>query len=226
VKWRFFANNRRILALILSIPKENMTRSKMLPALVFLMFATLLSTPQNTPSASPVASAGESFVPPFYWKPSNDVNKWLKDHESFLQRGDGCSLNRSFVNSQARSYGSAVNNVALFMIAPGDDLEENSTMIHDEVSGLDIRVGARYLSGDAMEELEIALAFDGEPDNVFNEITAAEAHSLRDKNWKYLTLVKKIQLGDVEYRYSLACENGKTFMSFLRKPAKHRRRSS
>jgi hypothetical protein len=202
-----------------------MTLSKVVRALTLLLLAPSLSIPQNAPSVSPTASAGKSFVPPFYWDKSSDVNKWLKDHEPFLQRGDGCMLNMSFADSTSRS---GLNNVALFMIAPGDpdNFEENSTVIHDSRSGLDVRVGARYVYGEGIEELEIALGFEGDADNVFNEVTAAQARSLRDKNWKALTLVRKTQIGDTRYEYSLNCENGKTFMSVLRKPVGRRRHSS
>src|SRR5215467_8799655 len=115
----------------------------------------------------------------------------------------------------------------MFMIAPSDDWEENSALIHDSASrsGLDIRVGAKYPSGWPIRELDIALAFEGEPDDVFSEVNGAEARVFRDKNWKLVTVTKRIEIGDLRYQYSLTCENGKTFMSFLRKP-KHRRHSS
>jgi len=192
-------------------------------ALTFLLLAAFISTAQNVSPSSPAASAEQSFVPPFYWSQQGDVRKWLKDHESFLRRGDGCQLNVSWAGTGP--YSSALHSIAMFMIAPGDDFDEIFTLIHDDASpsGLDIRVGARYFPD---RVLEIALAFEGQPEDVFNEATSAEARSLRDSKWKSVTLLRQIEIGDLRYQYSLSCENGKTFMSFLRKPVKHRAHSA
>jgi hypothetical protein len=203
-----------------------MTRSRAVAALGFVLLAPLLSTPQSSPSVPSTVSTEQSFVPPLYLDKPSDSTKWLKDHESFLQRGDVCGLNMSFVKPEFRS---GLVGVAMFMVAPGDpdNFEEYSTVIHDPEPGLDVRVGARYTFSDGkVAELEIALAFEGAPDNVFNEITSTQASSIRDKNWKSLKLIRRKQIGDTLYDYYLSCSNGKTAASYLHKPIKHRRRFS
>jgi len=139
------------------------------------------------------------------------VSKWLTDHESFLKRGDGCKLNMSWTDSVGPP--SATQNVAMFMIAPGDDQEEISALIHDSSSGLDLRVGARYIRGGEIEMLEIALAFEGKPEDVFNGVAAAQTYSLKGRKRKSLILVRTTQIGDLRYRYVLSCMDGKAFMS-------------
>lgn len=109
-----------------------MNTSRVVLALAFLLLASFISTAQNIPPPPPVASTEKSFVPPFYWKQAGDGTKWLKAHESFLRRGDGCSLIVSWMGQGP--FGSANHNVAMFMIAPGDDYEENTMLIHDSAS--------------------------------------------------------------------------------------------
>ncbi len=159
----------------------------------------------------------------FYWGEKHDVSQWLKDNEPYLKRGDGCTLTSSWMNEkEPASPSGSVFEIASFVTTP--DEEETSGVIRDSDSrsGLDVRVGVRYLPGGpgGSYVLQIALGFEGSPKDVFDEVNGAEAETLRHENWKWLTAVKSVRVGDLRYRFSLRCENGRTFLSFLRGPVK------
>lgn len=156
-----------------------------------------------------------------YWSEKSDVKKWLTENAALLNRGDACSLSSSWANEEHPTYpAGSVWEIASFVTIPGDD--ELTKVIHDSASGLDVRVGVRYSPGVPGQSygLQIALAFEGPADGVFDEISRAEAETLRYSNWKSLAVVKPIRVGDTRYRFSFSCENGRTFMSFLRRPPK------
>lgn len=99
--------------------------------------------------------------------------------------------------------------------------------IHDSAtnSGLDIRVGVHYFHDYASPpgtQLQIAIAFEGSPDDVFVDISGAKAWTVRDRNWKSLRVEQGIVVGDLQYKFSLECENGKSFPTFLWRHAKHK----
>jgi hypothetical protein len=150
------------------------------------------------------------------WSKKPDVREWLRENEALLNRGDGCTLTSSWTNEEHPYPGSAVSAIASFVTVPGDD--ELTRVIHDSASGLDVRVGIRYAAGvpGQLYGLQIALALEGPPDGVFDEISRAEAEALRFADWKWLAVVKPIRVGNMRYRFSLHCENGRSFMNFLR----------
>jgi hypothetical protein len=161
----------------------------------------------------------------FDWNATpNQIIPWLKKNEGLLNRGDGCTLSVHWASAdpkQRSSPTSAVHEIASLIVAPGD--EETHTIIRDKVSGSgsDVRVGVQYLPGKSgVSELRIALAFDGPAEDVFNEVSRAEGKTLRDPEWKLLTVVKPVRISEMVYTYALSCENGKTFLSFLRRPVK------
>lgn len=188
-----------------------------------LLLVALAVYAQDSPVARRTETQQQPQTPTFYWDEKHDVQNWLKENEPYLRRGDGCTLTSSWLNegSPASPSGS-VYEIASFVAAPGD--EETTRLIHDSGSrsGLDARVGVRYLPGGPGGSylLQIALAFEGSPDGVFDEIGQVEAETLRYPNWKWLTAVKSVRVGNLRYRFSLHCENGKTFLSFVRRTSK------
>jgi hypothetical protein len=161
----------------------------------------------------------------FDWNASpNQIIPWLKKNKRLLNRGDGCTLAVHWASAdpkQRSSPTSSVHEIASLVVAPAD--EEIHTIIRDKVSGSwsDVRVGVQYLPGKSgVWELRIALAFDGPPEDVFHEVSRAEGATLRDQEWKSLTVVKPIRISEFVYTYALSCENGRTFLSFLRQPVK------
>jgi hypothetical protein len=162
----------------------------------------------------------------FDWSATPDqIIPWLKKNERLLDHGDGCSLMVSWASAkpEERSLPSASNHeIASLIVTPED--EEIHTIFRDKVSGsgLDVRVGVQYIPSlkSGLSEIRIALALDGPVQDVFNEVSRAEGATLRNQEWKRLTIVKPIKVSEMNYRYSLTCENGKTFLSFLRRPTR------
>ena len=188
-----------------------------------LLFVTLAVYAQENAVARRTATEQQPPTATFYWDEKHDVHNWLKENESYLKRGDGCTLTSSWMNEESpASPSGSVYEIASFVTAPGD--EETTRVIRDSGSrsGLDVRIGVRYVPGGPGGSylLQIALAFEGSPDGVFDEIGQAEAETLRYANWKWLTTVKSVRVGNLRYRFSLRCENGRTFLSFLRRPVK------
>jgi hypothetical protein len=170
----------------------------------------------------PATSGQQSSTGTLYWSEKPDVKKWLAENEALLNQGDGCSLTSSWMNEEHPYPAGSVSEIASFVTVPGDD--ELTRVIHDPASGLDVRVGVRYAPGvpGQLYGLQVAIAFDGPPDSVFDEISRAEAETLRYPNWRSITVVKPVRVGNMRYRFSLRCENSRTFMNFLRRPAKKR----
>lgn len=188
-----------------------------------LLLATLAVRAQDSAVARRTATEQRPPTATFYWDEKHDVHNWLKENESYLKHGDGCTLTSSWMNEESpASPSGSVYEIASFVTAPGD--EETTRVIHDSGSrsGLDVKVGVRYFPGGQGGSylLQIALAFGGSPDGVFDEIGRAEAETQRYANWKWLTAVKSARVGNLRYRFSLHCENGRTFLSFLRRPVK------
>lgn len=201
-----------------------MRLTKAIRVLGGLLLAPCMVTAQNNAAPPKPANETNPSTQMFDWSEKRDVYKWLQDNKSSLDRGDGCSLNVSYGGKD--SYlSSAVHNIASFVAVPEE--EQITRMIHDSAtdSGLDVRVGVRYYHHDESPsgtELQIAIAFEGSPEVVFVEMGGAQAWTVRDKNWKWLRVEKGIVVGDLQYSFSLECVNGKFFLDFLRRPAKHK----
>ena len=160
-----------------------------------------------------------------HWDEKPDVHKWLIENGSMLKQGDGCTLSVSWADKDDHNRpSSAVHEITSFVITPQD--EEMTRLFSDTASpsGLGVRVGVRYLPSSfagSEQYLQIALALEGAADEVFDEISRSEAGTIRYKNWKDIEVVKPILIESIQYRFALSCENGKTFLSFLRH-SKHR----
>lgn len=191
-------------------------------ALVYcVLFAALAGYSQDRTAGRNVTEQQRSAT--LYWDEKHEVSQWLKENEAYLKRGDGCTLTSSWMNEkEPASRSGSVFEIASFVTAP--DEEETTRVIRDSDSrsGLEVRVGVRYLPGgpEGSYLLQIALGFEGSPADVFDEVAGAEAETLRYENWKWLDAVKSVRVGDLRYRFSLRCENGKTFLNFLRRPIK------
>src|SRR5262249_29837740 len=131
----------------------------------------------------------------FIWNEKRDLHKWIRENKSSLDRGDACTLKVNYSIT-------GVQEIATFVAVPEE--EPTTRIIHDSAthSGLDIRVGVYYapqVPGAPGIELEIALAFEGSPDDVFSDISGARAWTFRDRNWKFLRIKKDIDAGDLRY---------------------------
>jgi hypothetical protein len=212
------------MAILRQLRMQNAAMTRAITVVSCLLFGTLAVYAQDNAVARRTSTEQQPRTATFYCDdPKHDVHSWLKENESYLKRGDGCTLTSSWLNEESpASPSGSVYEIASFVTAPGD--EETTRVIRDSDSrsGLDVRLGVRYVPGGPGGSylLQIALAFEGPPDGVFDEIGQAEAETLRYENWKWLTAVKSVRVGNLRYRFSLRCENGRTFLSFLRRPLK------
>jgi hypothetical protein len=194
--------------------------TKALSVLSGLLFPPFWVAAQSTAGPPQPANEPNPSTQIFIWNEKRDLDKWIRENKSSLDRGDACTLKVSYSTS-------GVFPIASFVAVPVE--EEITRIIHDSAtdSGLDIRVGVSYPHHDVSSgtELEIALAFEGSPNDVFYEINGAQAWTLRDRSWKFLRVEKRIDVGDLRYRFFLECVNGKLFMDFAR-PAKHKSHSN
>jgi hypothetical protein len=145
-----------------------------------------------------------------------DFQKWLLNNEKILDQCDACRLLVSWSDEKAST---ANFNIAEFLVQPSDDRDTKLFIRHLE-SGVALRIGVNYSPSYLLRNepfiIRIALAFEGDVDNVFNELSRAQAETLREKNWKYLSLTKEIQIDKKIYSFIFHCENGKTYQKMLR----------
>jgi len=183
--------------------------------LTCLILASLVTSAQENRSIPPNDPTARTF----YWseKPdAKDLEKWLMANEVILRRGDACTLTYWWMDEEHPYPSSSTTELATFITLPQD--EELTKAIHDPRSGLDIRVGIRYVPGDSKNPymLQIALAFEGLPDGVFDEANRAQAETVRSPSWRWLGVVKPIRLGDMRYTYSLHCQNGREYLTSMK----------
>ncbi len=154
----------------------------------------------------------------FEWRTSKtgDILLWLKQNEKLLNYADGCSLTASWRDDESE-LGTSVFNIAEILIAPEN--EKVATLFQLPEYGIGARVGVRYLPLASKNSwaIQIALAFEGAAEDVFDESSSSEAETMRESNWKYLSVAKDIRTGKRIYNFHFGCQNGKTYMKFLRK---------
>jgi hypothetical protein len=200
-----------------------MRLTKAMTVLACLSFAVNLAITQDKSSSPQTASEPNTTIPMIYWSQKPDVHKWLKENESLLNRGDGCTLYSSYFDED-KSFRTGQYSVVSFLTVPGD--EEITKAIRDPVeSGPEVRIGVRYSPTHLGFHFEIALAFEGVPEDVFDGTSGAQASTFRNQNWKRLAIERHVRVGHVLYDFLLSCQNGKTFMDTWRHPAKHKAHS-
>lgn len=182
-------------------------KRRLVVALLLLAFLALapsgnIAAPQNPPTRAFDGNAKQDF-----WK-------WLAENESTLRQGDACDVTFSWFNEDdADGPRSATHNLTTFLLVPAD--EESTRMIHDPQSGLDIRVGARYFPGyfKSSHVLRLALAFEGPPAGVFDELNSAQAEGFRYPGWRSLAVVKSFRVDRIRYTFRLSCQNGSEYLT-------------
>lgn len=204
-------------------------------SLIVILCAAFVLSPAGQPTVAKLevvtqASGSqpiEEMPPIFDWNATpNQIESWLAKNEQLLASGDGCTLLVSWraVDSKKYPLGSASHEIVSFIVTPEDD--EAHLAIPDKISGahLSVRLGIKYLPlTPNARELDLAIALEGETQDVFYEDGRTEAMTIRDKNWTMLELVKEIKVSEMAYRYVLHCQNGRTFESYFRKvPKKHK----
>lgn len=145
-----------------------------------------------------------------------DLKRWLKGNENLLNRGDVCGVSYSWTD-ETRKISTSNFLLQSFLVVPED--EEVKRIVRHKASGLDVRIGVQYhpLAFGSASEIRIALAFEGQRDDVFDETSRSEATTLRDHKWKFLETAKSIRAGERFYTFHLTCRNGKTAFSWLKR---------
>jgi hypothetical protein len=189
---------------------ENNASMKGYAVVTCLFLAGLTGSAQRNSTPEPQNPSTRTL----YWNEKPDMKKWLTENEPVLRRGDACTLTFSWRSEEDPSGpGSAVHALATYVALPTD--EESTSVIHDPQSGLDVRVGIRYVPGGPKSSylLQLALAFEGPANGVFDEVSRAQAETLRYPAWKSLSVVKAISVNKTRYTFSQGCRNGRDYLA-------------
>lgn len=117
-----------------------------------------------------------------------------------------CGVTTYYRDSEAKSSPSRFS-VGTFPLK----LEESATtklFTHQE-SGVNISVGVEQVRGIFENEprrIRIAIAFTGQPADVFDEIERAEAESIYDKGWRWLSVSRNTRVANRIYTFTFGCE--------------------
>jgi hypothetical protein len=145
-----------------------------------------------------------------------DFERWLLKNEKLLAQHDACRL---LVSWRVEGASTANFNISEFLVRPDDDRDTRLLIKHRE-SGLDLRVGVSYQPSYLENNpfiIRMALAFEGDADVVFWTVSRTQAETLREKDWKYLSLAKEMEIGNKVYSFIFHCENGKTHQKDFRR---------
>ena len=86
-------------------------------------------------------------------------------------------------------------------------------LFRHEESGANVSVGVDIVENSFDKEpaiIDLAIAFTGNPEGVFQEEENANASTIYDKHWKMLSVSKSITKGERNYQYILTCEKPRT----------------
>ncbi len=146
----------------------------------------------------------------------NNVGQWLKENEHALSYYDACTLTVSWSDEESK-LGSGVHELISFLADPHEE-EEIGTAIYHSESGMNVSVGVRYLPVQGKPSIiQIALALKGSPSDVFYEIDRSEAEVVWRKSDMLLGTTKCARIANRIFTFHLSCQNGKTFLSPLRR---------
>jgi hypothetical protein len=87
------------------------------------------------------------------------------------------------------------------------DGETFKTFRHKE-SDVTVTVGVNYFQdivGKGTRRVRLAIAFTGNPEDVFDELDRAEAEAFYDKNWRGMSVSRSIQVDNRVYTFTLSC---------------------
>lgn len=170
----------------------------------------------------------DGFFEVFDWATAKqgDFERWLLNNEKTFLHADVCRLLASW---SAGGESTASFNIAELIVNPKDGRIAHLLIKHPE-SGLDLRVGIEYSRSAFSENLPLvirmALAFEGDINHLWSEVSRGEAETLRGKDWKYLSLRKEIQIDNKTFSFIYECENGKTYQEELLRSLSSRNKTS
>jgi hypothetical protein len=122
---------------------------------------------------------------------------------------ESCGVTTYFLDLEARSSSSWFLVGRFPLKLEGDAITKQ--FIHAE-SGVNISVGVEQVIGIFEGEprrMRIAMSFIGKPEDVFDEIESAGAESIYDKNWRWLSVSKNLQVANRIYTFRFGCERNK-----------------
>jgi hypothetical protein len=157
---------------------------------------------------------------------SGDFEQWLLKNENNIRQADVCRLLASWSDEKI---GTASFNIAEFIVNPKPNSNTSLLVRHHE-SGSILRVAVKYSRFDHLHDepliIRIALTLGGDPNNIWSDIGRGQAETLREKDWKYLSLRKEIQINNKIYSFIFHCENGMTYQEELLRRLSSRNKAS
>ena len=66
------------------------------------------------------------------------------------------------------------------------------------------------VSSQKTKTLRVAISFDGNAENIFDELNRAEAETVYDRNWRFLSVSKNIKIEHRVYTFTFSCEKENT----------------
>jgi hypothetical protein len=125
-----------------------------------------------------------------------------------------CRLLRSYTeNTPTGPFASSNSLVGEFNMVFYDDSDEIVKLFHHDESGLDISAGVMKYNDSykgAPVQLKALISFTGKPGESYEALDGAEAETILDKHWRWLSVSDNIELKGRSYTFSLGCEKRKT----------------
>ncbi len=139
---------------------------------------------------------------------------WLTCFLFFLLLGDRivegqgpvCSVTSYFWDDGSKSSSSRFL-IGEFPLKLEDDILVKEFK-HEE-TGVIVNVGVQEVKGITKQDpkrLRVAISFEGKPENIFDELGRAQAETIYDHNWKWLSVSKSIRIKRRIYTFSFGCE--------------------
>jgi hypothetical protein len=133
----------------------------------------------------------------------------IASHPAFGQAAS-CQIINSFHDVELGIFSSNFQ-VGNLLLQPDDDDTDNEIskiFLHQE-SGVKVVVSV-WISSEGIKKsktksLKLALAFNPKSDDLVGEGEGAEAESVYDKHWKWLSVSNQIKVGSRVYTFTLSC---------------------
>ena len=120
-----------------------------------------------------------------------------------------CGVTTYYWDSEAKASSSRFS-VGTFPLKLEEDAITKYFLHHE--SGVSISVGVgqvRSIFEDEPRRIRMAISFVSKLEDIFDEIERAEAESIYDKNWRWLSVSKNIRVANRIYTFTFGCERSK-----------------
>lgn len=118
---------------------------------------------------------------------------------------EGCSVSTHFRDLDSGTFSSRLL-VGKFLLQ-SDDNERTEFFRHEE-SDVNIAVGVQLITSvfkDKPKMIRVAISFTGKPGEAFEMIEGAQAESIFDRHWRWLSVSDKIRARNRIYTFTFSC---------------------